>query len=91
MVDIRFFRWVIFFITFCPVFTFSQTGSNYWGSDFGTKAQLLSGAVIAGVDDNSSVFYNPAAIGVGAENGLTFSVLSPQRRIVRTNSVQVGN
>ncbi|MEL6193874.1 MAG: hypothetical protein AAFR66_17565 [Bacteroidota bacterium] len=91
MIDFQFFRWVIFFIIFCPLFTFSQTGSNYWSSDFGTKAQLLNGAVIAGVDDNSSVFYNPAAIGVGAENGLSFSVLSPQRRVVKTNSVQVGN
>ncbi|MEM9936075.1 MAG: hypothetical protein AAF824_20780 [Bacteroidota bacterium] len=91
MIDSGFFWWVCLGYLLLPMCSYGQTGSNYWSTDFGTKAQLLNGAVIAGVDDNSAVYYNPAAIGVGAENGLSFSLLSPQRRVVNTNSLQVGN
>ncbi|MDC0231198.1 hypothetical protein OAK19_04465 [Aureispira] len=35
-------------------------GTHYWSNQFGARASFLGGAVIAGLDDNSSVYYNPA-------------------------------
>lgn len=34
--------------------------SHYWTNQYGARASLLGGAAIAGLDDNSAVFYNPA-------------------------------
>lgn len=35
---------------------------HYWSEQYGGDASLLGGAAIAGVGDNSSVYYNPAAM-----------------------------
>ncbi len=37
--------------------------SHYWTQQFGTRSALMSGAVVAGSDDNSMVYYNPGALG----------------------------
>lgn len=34
--------------------------SHYWTQQYGARASLLGGAVIHGIDDNSTVYYNPA-------------------------------
>ncbi len=34
--------------------------THYWTNQYGARASFLGGAVIAGLDDNSSVYYNPA-------------------------------
>ncbi|MEJ2004959.1 MAG: hypothetical protein P8X57_08370 [Cyclobacteriaceae bacterium] len=41
----------------------SGQDTNYWTQQFGTRSALLSGAVVAGTDDNSMVYYNPGALG----------------------------
>ena len=35
---------------------------HYWSEQYGGDASLLGGAAIAGVGDNSAVYYNPAAM-----------------------------
>jgi len=37
--------------------------THYWTQQFGTRSALMSGAVVAGADDNSMVYYNPGALG----------------------------
>ncbi len=36
--------------------------AHYWTNQYGTKAQLLGGAVVGSVKDLSSVYYNPGAL-----------------------------
>lgn len=35
---------------------------NYWNQQYGTRSRLLGGAVVAGCDDTSAGFYNPARL-----------------------------
>jgi hypothetical protein len=37
--------------------------THYWAQPFGTRSALLGGAVVGGVDDNTSVYYNPGSLG----------------------------
>lgn len=49
-------------------FLFTQTGVlngqefNYWISSPGSRSAMLSGAVTAGIADNSAIYYNPAGL-----------------------------
>ncbi|MCH2045360.1 MAG: hypothetical protein MK212_14685 [Saprospiraceae bacterium] len=36
--------------------------SNYWTQQYGARSNMLGGAVVAGLEDNSALYYNPAAI-----------------------------
>lgn len=44
---------------FC-CFNLQAQDTHYWTNQYGARASLLGGAAIAGLDDNSAVFYNPA-------------------------------
>lgn len=37
--------------------------NHYWTHQFGTRASLMGGAVLGGVNDTSAVYYNPARLG----------------------------
>lgn len=76
-----------FYSTCCQ----AQLGGNYWNLNYGTKAQLLNGAVIGGVEDNSALLYNPAAIGTDTVGGFSLSLFSPSYSIINTNSSQLNN
>ena len=51
---------VFFFLLFAIVT--SGQDYHYWSEQYGGEASLLGGAALAGMGDNSSVFYNPAAM-----------------------------
>lgn len=52
---------VIFALLFFCLFGFSQD-TNYWTYQYGTRANLLGGAVIGSIASLSGVFYNPGGI-----------------------------
>lgn len=79
---------IIMFVSYAVV---AQLGGNYWNLNYGTKAQLLNGAVIGGVEDNSALLYNPAAIGTDTVGGFSLSLFSPNYSIINTNSSQLNN
>jgi len=68
-----------------------QPGGHYWNVNYGTKGQMLNGAVIGGVDDNSAIFYNPAAIGTDTVGGISLSLFSPAYFVINTNSSELNN
>jgi hypothetical protein len=41
----------------------SAQDNQYWTHQFGTRASLMGGAVVGGVDDTSAVYYNAARLG----------------------------
>ena len=51
----------ILFITFLCSFGWSQD-YHQWSEHFGARASLLGGAATAGLGDNATVYYNPAAM-----------------------------
>ena len=56
-------------------FNLIATGQDrhYWYQQFGGRSSMLGGAVVGDVRDNSSTFYNPAAIGFIENNMLSIS------------------
>ncbi len=47
--------------------------THYWTQQFGTRSVLMSGAVVAGADDNSMVYYNPGALGFLDDGNLSIN------------------
>ena len=46
----------------------SQAQNQYWAQQYGAQSALLGGAVIAGTENNSALYYNPALL-ARIENG----------------------
>jgi len=46
---------------------------NYWNQQVGARSSMLSGAVTAGVNDNSAIYYNPSALGHIKNSNLSIS------------------
>lgn len=59
-------------VVWCPLTVVAQM-SSYWGESFNTKATLLSGAVVGGYEDESSIFYNPSILSDSGESKITFA------------------
>ncbi len=47
--------------------------THYWSQPFGTRAALMSGAVVGGSNDNSMIFYNPGALGFMEESNISIN------------------
>ncbi len=65
--------------------SFSQD-YHYWSEQFGANSTLLGGSVIAGGNDNSSVYYNPASLGFIHE-----SSISVDATIYKAQSTKIKN
>ncbi len=55
---------------------FAQNYSHYWSHQFGREGIFLSGAVLAGPEDNTAAIYNPAALSFTKGEGIGLSFLS---------------
>lgn len=64
--------YIIGFLLFIS-FNANSQFSRYWNESFSTKSALLSGAVVGGYADETSIFYNPSILTDSSESTLTFS------------------
>lgn len=54
--------------------TSAQVDAHYWTNQYGGRALLLNGAVIASTDDETAVFYNPGAMAMGEDDDFSLSL-----------------
>ena len=64
-------------VSLCAAGLFAQD-QNYWFHQFGTKSHFLGGAVVAGADDTTATFYNPARLGFIEDPQLSVSATAYQ-------------
>ena len=53
--------------------TANAQDSHYWTTQYGTRGQLLGGAVVGSIGDLSSTFYNPGALALSKDPKLVLS------------------
>ena len=81
---IKIYGYWIFLIGTIPQLMGQDT--HYWTNQYGARAALLGGAVIAGSDDNSAVYYNPANLAFIQE-----STVSLNTSVYRYSDLYWGN
>lgn len=64
----NFLFFIILFAALNPIFA---QDNHYNSQQFGARAGLLGGSVIGGLEDNSSMYYNPGAMVFAESNNLT--------------------
>jgi len=66
----------------------AQVDAHYWTNQYGGRALLLNGAVIASTDDETAVFYNPGAMAMGEEDdfSLSLSFITPSYASLKTRN-----
>jgi len=47
---------------------------HYWSQQYGAESTLMGGAMVAGVSDNSAVYYNPGALAFITNPNLSIDV-----------------
>ena len=65
--------------------SFSQD-DHYWTQQYGAANSAMGGAVVAGVRDNTAIFYNPGAIGF-----VTNSSLSVDANVIRLDKIFIDD
>ena len=51
----------------------SGQDTHYWTQQFGTRSALLGGAVLGGTNDNTMIYYNPAALAYLENSSITIN------------------
>ncbi len=67
-----------------------QGFTYYWEHQYGQEGIFLSGAVLAGTEDNASAIYNPAGIALVPARGLSLSFLAAGANTLEIENV-IGN
>jgi len=78
----NFFALFLFF-TFTQV-AVSQVNSHYWSHQYGARGLLLNGSIIASVNDETAIFYNPGSMALTEEFGISLSLITPTYSLLRT-------
>ena len=63
--------------------THGQNDAHYSANQFGLKGMLMSGALVAGDDEGSMTFYNPAALGYVRARAIDIALLVPNFQITQ--------
>ena len=64
--------------------TFGQVNSHYWSHQYGARGLLLNGSIIASVNDETAIFYNPGSMALTDEFGISLSLITPTYSTLRT-------
>lgn len=82
------FRLVSLLILFSATNLLAQIDAHYWTHQFGGRALLLNGAVIANTDDETAIFYNPGAMAMNEKDniGVSLSFITPMRSRMDTKN-----
>ena len=81
-----------FMLFLCTLFFLNvanaQVDAHYWTNQYGGRALLLNGAVIASTDDETAVFYNPGAMAMGEDDdfSLSLSFITPSHASLKTRN-----
>lgn len=78
-------RVIISLLMMTSVALSAQVNSHYWSHQYGSKGQLMNGSIIASVNDETAVFYNPGAISLTDEFGVALSLITPSYGRYKTN------
>lgn len=65
----------------------AQVTGGYWGNQYGSRGLLLNGAVIAGCNDETAIFYNPAGLGLTDDFGVAVSLVTPTYNFIKTSDL----
>ena len=77
---------VLYIFVVCFFTQLQAQDTHYWTNQFGARASFLGGAVIAGCDDNSAVFYNPANLAF-----IKQSTVSLNTSVYKYEDIFIGN
>jgi hypothetical protein len=61
-----------------------QVNSHYWSHQYGSRGLLLNGSVIASVNDETAIFYNPGSMAFTEDFGLSVSLVTPTYSLLKT-------
>lgn len=78
-------KFALLILTLLPLLIVAQD-THYWTNQFGARGALLGGAAIAGLDDNSAVYYNPANLAF-----IKQSTISLNTSVYKYDDVFIGN
>ncbi len=68
---------ILFFCIVCiyPA-VMAQNDRHYNSIQYGLRGIIMNGAMVAGVNDNSAIYYNPAALSISSTEGLDVSLFA---------------
>ncbi|MFT4534000.1 MAG: hypothetical protein ACJA1A_002493 [Saprospiraceae bacterium] len=75
---------VLFFIFSISQLAVSQVNSHYWSHQYGARGLLLNGSIIASVNDETAIFYNPGSMALTEEFGISLSLITPTYSLLKT-------
>lgn len=69
---------------FLSLTVFAQVNSHYWSHQYGSRGLLLNGSIIASVNDETAMFYNPGSMAMTDDFGLSLSLITPTFSVLKT-------
>jgi len=79
-------------LTVCLQLAHAQNDRHYNSIQYGLNGIIMNGAMVAGVQDNSAIYYNPASLSIAEVEGLDVSLFALSIDIHnKTNAFGEGN
>jgi hypothetical protein len=61
----------------------AQNDRHYNTIQYGLRGMIMNGAMVAGVHDNSAIYYNPAALSISGNEGLDLSLFAISMEFIK--------